>query len=321
MRVAVTGATGFIGGAIAHRLADAGHDVLALGRATAGPEGIDYLRWDLAAPGPPPTALDGVDAVVHAAAHVAAWGDEARFRLVTVDGTRRLVDALRPDVRLVVIGSSSVYAPDGRTTPYREADGPVDSARYLAAYPRAKAAQDRLVTELRPDAVVLRPRVVWGPGDRTLLPRIEARIRHGVLVLPDGGRRPMSTTHVDSLARVVEAAIARPSVSGPVNVADATPRSASELLAALFAARRRRLRIVPVPAALVWAGATVVEAAWHSAHLHREPPVTRYAVSALATPIVLDLDRLHEELGIAPDADVEAGAAELAASPLRPGVR
>ncbi len=308
----MTGATGFVGGAVVRRLQASGVEVLALGRAVVGPAGVVYARWDLGTGASAPAALVTCDAVVHAAAHVAGWGDEQQFAAVTVDGTGRLIEAMDPGARLVVIGSSSVYAPDGRTGAYREEDGPVEPARYLAPYPRAKAAQERLVAGRRPDAIVLRPRAVWGPGDRTLLPRLEARIRAGWLLLPDGGRHPMSVTHVESLVDAVEAALGSPGVRGPVNVADATPHAPAELLRALYAARSRTLRIASVPAGLADRAAVVAEAAWRLARRAGEPPVTRYAVSAMAAPVVLDLTRLHDELGIRPDADLPARARELA---------
>jgi 2-alkyl-3-oxoalkanoate reductase len=312
VRIAVTGATGFIGGAVLRRLVARGHDVLALGRSEVGPEAVEYTRWDLGVRGPSPAGLAGCDAVVHAAAHVAGWGDDRTFLAVTVAGTARLIDAIDPGARLVVIGSSSVYAPDGRRGTYREPDGPVEPHRYLGPYPRAKAAQERLVAARRPDAIVLRPRAVWGPGDRTLLPRVEARVHGGWLALPDGGRHPMSTTHVASLVDTVEAAIAHPAVRGPVNVADHTSRSPAELLTALYAAKGESLRIVAVPGRLADGLAWGLEAVYRLARTRREPPVTRYAISALAAPVVLDLARLHGELGILPDVEPAAGAAELA---------
>jgi nucleoside-diphosphate-sugar epimerase len=311
VRIAVTGATGFVGGAVIRRLAAHGHEVLALGRSEAGPEGFEYASWDLGAGGSPPGALATCDAVVHAGAHVAGWGAERRFRAVTVEGTARLVDALSPVARLILIGSSSVYAPDRRPGRYLEGDAPVDPRRYLGPYPRAKAEQERLVTARRPGSIVLRPRAVWGPGDRTLLPRLEARVRAGRLVLPAGGRHPMSTTHVESLVDAVEAALARPEVHGAVNVADSTPRSPAELLGALFAARQESLQIVGVPGPVADAIAVALEGVYQLARTRREPPVTRYAISALATPMVLDLDRLHHELGVAPDVDLAARAEEL----------
>jgi nucleoside-diphosphate-sugar epimerase len=249
---------------------------------------------------------------VHAAAHVAAWGDERLFHAVTVTGTARLIDAMGSKARLVVIGSSSVYVPDGRRGAYRESDAPIAARRYVGPYPRAKAEQERLVAARRPDAIILRPRAIWGPGDRTLLPRVEARIRSGRLVLPDGGRNPMSTTHIECLADAVEAAIANSQVRGPVNVADATPRSPAELLLALFAVRNEPLRIIGVPGRLADGVAVALEATYRLARTRREPPITRYAISALSAPVVLDLTRLHNELRIIPDVDLMLRARELA---------
>ena len=134
----------------------------------------------------PPT-ISACEAVVHAAAHVSPWGGDAPFVAATVRGTSRLIDAIAPDARLVVIGSASVYDPRLTHAGARERDGPVPPRRYLNAYGRAKAAQEGVVRARRPDAVILRPRAVWGPGDRTLLPRVMARARRGVLPLPAAG--------------------------------------------------------------------------------------------------------------------------------------
>lgn len=322
MRVAVTGVTGFIGGAIARRLLADGIEVLGLGRREdPAPWTGKYARWDLASPMPPPVetldALRACDAVVHAAAHVATWGPDAPFVRVTVDGTARLLDALDAvEPRLVVIGSSSVYDPraahDARH-PAREPEGPVPDDRYLGAYALAKAAQERLVLRRRPDAIVLRPRAVWGPGDRTLLPRLLARVHLGRLPLPAGGRLPASHTHVDSLCDAVVAALEQPAVAGPVNVADATPSSPAALVTALGAARGAPITVIPVPAALAEGAAAAIQAVYLASGTRREPPLTRYAVAAFVRPHVLDLARLHGELGIAPDRDLSRGAAAVAA--------
>jgi Nucleoside-diphosphate-sugar epimerases len=312
MRVAVTGATGFIGGRVARRLADAGHEVLGLGRRPAAvlTEPIRYVRWDVGDPAdPPPLALRKVDAVVHAAAHVADWGPWEMFRRVTVEGTGRLIDACG-DARLVVVGSASVYDPYRGHLAVREDEGPVD--RYRNEYSRAKAAQERLIRRLRPDAVILRPHAVYGAGDQTLLPRLIAARRLGCLVLPAGGRCPMSITHVDTLVDVVLAALDRPEVRGPVNVADATPVRACDLLDATFAAMGLPTKIVPLPLPLAWTAAGIFEWSYRFARLPSPPPLTAYAVSHLAWPFVLDLGRLDEQLGIRPDRDYADHLADLA---------
>ena len=165
----------------------------------------------------------------------------------------------------------------------------------------------------RPDALVLRPRAVWGPGDPTLLPRILARVHGGRLLLPAAGSLAASMTYVDSLVEAVAAGLPT-NVAGPVNVADATPLAPSALLERLFAALDRPIRIVGIPVVVADAAAVLVETAWRAAGRRAEPPVTRYAVAAFGRPLVLDLSRLHGELGVAPDADVAAGVARVAAA-------
>ena len=322
MRIAVTGASGFIGGAIAGALIADGHEVLAIGRRPARVASTTFVPWDLAHGSAVPGVLAGCEALVHAAAHVAPWGAEAPFTAATVDGTRRLLAGVGAPARVVVIGSASVYDPAGSARPVREEDGPVAPERYLNAYARAKAAQELLVRATRPDALVLRPRIVWGPGDRTVMPRLLARVRGGRLLLPEGGRHPLSTTHVSTLVAAVRAALARPGVHGPLNVADATPTIPRELVVRGLAALGRPVRIVTLPAPLALAVARVAEGLWRATGRGGEPPVTRYAVSAFTAPLVLDLTRLHAELAIRPDVDVAAAVEELAAHPApapRPG--
>jgi len=312
-RIAVTGASGFVGGAITRRLVADGHDVVALGRRPAAIEGAIDATWDLAdADGPPPRELERVDAVVHAAAHVAPWGSNEPFWAVTVRGTERLLAAARSGARLVVIGSASVYDP---RIPHRlatEPEAPVAAHRYLNEYGRSKAAQERLVLAARPDAIVLRPRAVWGAGDPNLLPRLLERARLDRLLLPAGGRRPLSATHISTLVTAVASALERPNVRGPVNVADATPTSAATLATAVLTAMGRAVRIASIPGPLADLVARLGEAAWRALDRPGEPPVTRYAVAGLAHAFTLDLSRLHTELGIRPDVDLLAAAVEVA---------
>lgn len=314
MRVAVTGATGFVGGHVVRRLTAAGHDVLGLGRRDVEPAAgsIPYVRWDLGDPeARPPAALAEVDAVVHTASHVADWGPEETFQRVTVDGTRRLLDACG-EARLVVIGSASVYDPFRGHVAAREDEAPVE--RYRSAYGRAKAAQERLVRQQRPDAVILRPHAVYGVGDQTLMPRLLAARRRGRLLLPGGGRQPMSVTHVDSLVDVIEAALVRAEVRGALNVADATPVPVAELLEAAFAALGRPTRIVTLPIPVAWVAAHAFEGTYRLARRRTPPPLTTYTVSHLAWPFILDLHRLEDQLDLRPDRRYADHVGELAGS-------
>jgi 2-alkyl-3-oxoalkanoate reductase len=318
MRIAVTGATGFIGRHVVRRLTRDGHDVLGLGRRSTAPQlgSARYLRWDLgdSADDAPPE-LASVDAVVHIAAHVADWGPPGPFQRVTVNGTRRLIDA-SGSARLIVIGSASVYDPFHGHSGAREEEAPV--ARYRNEYGRAKADQERLVRAARPDALILRPHAVYGIGDQTLLPRLVEARRGGRLLLPAGGQRLMSVTHVDTLVDAIVAGLERPNARGPVNVADATPVRARDLLGAAFDAIGLPTRIVTLPLPIAWTAASLVEWTYRLAGSARRPPVTRYAVSHLAWPFVLDVGRLESELGIRPDRSYRDHLADLGATRRRP---
>jgi len=268
VRLAVTGASGFCGAAVARLAAARGHDVLCLGR-RPGPVGR-HVPWDAARELPD---LAGADAVVHLAAAV---GDprpgrraEAAFRAVNVDGTARLLLAAagRP---VVWVSSASVYRPGPYPAPVGE-EHPADGQR--GAYGRTKAAGERLA--LAAGAVALRPRAVYGEGDRHLLPRLGRVVRGGRAWLP-GPDVAMSLTAVENLAAACLAALAWP--GGVYNVADERPYRRDEVFA-----RALRVPVRHVPAGLARAVAAV------------SPTLTRYAVDQITDGMVLALGRARAQ--------------------------
>lgn len=287
MRIAVTGATGFVGGAVADAAEARGWEVVRYARRQG--KGLEY--WDLA--GLPPARLPHVDAVVHAGAHVADWGDAAVFHRANVEGTRAVAEAFA-GTRLVHISSSSVY-------PWWEpcVDRPEDevAARHLNAYGRSKALAD-VEARKHGDAVALRPHAVYGPGDRTLLPRLVSNIRAGRLLSIGHPGVKHQLTHVDNLTRAVLAAC-QSTVRGAVNVGDAQPVELGAVLRQVLDVSGRSdvpVTYLPEPAAM--ALAAVSEAA--SRATGRAPKLTRYAVSQVGKQRTYRLDRLRDELGIEP---------------------
>ncbi|MEU7907529.1 NAD(P)-dependent oxidoreductase [Actinoplanes sp. NPDC049118] len=268
MRLVVTGASGFCGTAVARLAAARGHEVLCLGR-RPGPVGR-HVPWDAAGPAP---GLDGADAVVHLAAAV---GDprpgrrvEREFRAVNVDGAARLLDAAA-GLPVVWVSSASVYRPGPYPGPVRE-DHPADGQR--GPYGRTKAAGERLA--LAAGAVALRPRAVYGDGDRHLLPRLRRVVRGGRAWLP-GPDVAMSLTAVENLAAACLAALGWP--GGAYNIADDRPYSRDEVFARVLGVPVRH-----VPAGLARAAAVV------------SPALTRYAVDQLTDGMVLDLGRARAQ--------------------------
>ena len=312
LRVGVTGASGFVGGAVARRAVADGHRVWTFSRRDARVHGAEHRAWDLAAG--PLDAPPDLDVVVHAGAAVSDWAHHDVAWATNVEGTRA-VRATFAGARFVHVSSASVYDPYAPTVRGREPEAPVD--RYLNAYGVTKAAAERVLgedagTPGRGPVVILRPHAVYGPGDTTLLPRIEAAVRGRRLLLVGDGSALQSLTHVDTL---VDAALAAATLDLPaqralvVNVADAEPVVLGEVLLELL--RRRGhdgVTLVGLPARPAWALAACAESLWRWAGRAEPPRLTRYAISHLAAERTYDLTVLREVLGVEPRATSLEGA-------------
>jgi nucleoside-diphosphate-sugar epimerase len=266
VRVAVTGASGFCGAAVARAAYAAGVEVVCLGR-RPGPVGR-HVPWDAGRDRP---ELGGVDAVVHLAAAVGDAGAESWFRAVNVDGTRRLLDAAagRP---VVWVSSASVYDPRVDRSAVRE-DHPVGGQ--LSAYGRTKAEGEELALE--GGAVVLRPRAVYGVGDSHLVPRLRKQVRCGLSMLP-GPDVWLSLTAVENLADACLAALDWP--PGAYNISDSKAYRRDDAVRGILAAHGLAVRVVHVPVALAYGLARVPGTG-----------LTRYAVDQVAHSVVLDIGK------------------------------
>jgi nucleoside-diphosphate-sugar epimerase len=294
MRIAVTGATGFVGGAVAAAAAARGWTV----------HGYGSARWDITAgplADPPP-----VDAVVHAAAAVTDWGAAGPIWRANADGTRNVLASF-PGVRFVHVSTASVYDPFVPTVHAPEPAAPV--ARYLTAYGASKAAAERLLAG-RPDTVVLRPHAVYGPGDPTLLPRLLGAIRGGTLVLPGDGRTRHTLTAVGTLVDAVLRACDPASPAGVYNIGDAEPVALADAVSALLAERGLDVQLRYVPVRIAWAAAALAERAARLARRTDPPRLTRYAVCHLGFERTLDLTAARTRLGLAPAPTSFRGAAD-----------
>ncbi len=283
-RVAVTGASGFCGAAVARAAAAAGAEVICPGR-RPGPVGR-HLPWDAVRSAPD---LGGADVVVHLAAAVGdprpGRGSEQAYWRVNVDGAARLIDAAG-DRPLVWVSSASVYRPAVRPGPVTE-EHPVDGQR--SAYGRTKAAGEQLA--LAAGAVVLRPRAVYGPGDPHLLPRLLAAARGRWLPLP-GPDVPLSLTAVENLADACLLAPGWP--PGAYNIADGRSYLRDSVVSAVLAATGRSVRVVHVPVGLTVAAAGFAAARARLPHA-KAPTLTRYSIDQLATGMVLDISRARDQ--------------------------
>lgn len=258
MNVLVTGATGFLGSHIAEQLARDGHSVRVLVRRTSdrsflrGLE-IEEALGDVTQPETLVAAVEGVDAVVHAAGLVKARSAK-EFDSVNAQGTANLLDALAsggPPRRFVYISSLAAHGPseDGRPRPLDAPAAPV------TAYGRSKLRGEELVrawaAEGRP-ALIIRPPVIYGPRDREMLSFFQlARWRLAPLL--GDGRNAISLVYVEDAARAaVMAASAEHARSCTYTLDDGAVYTWRDVLAAVEqAVGRKALRLPSPPAAFV----------------------------------------------------------------------
>lgn len=261
-RVLVTGATGFVGSSLAPALIGRGDVyVRALVRSTSDVRrleglGVERVEADLQDSGGLRRAVEGSDVVFHLAALTRARS-EAAFREANVEGTRRLVDAIRADGRarcLVYLSSMAAVGPARNGRPV----APEDEPRPITAYGRSKLDGERVVLQVA-DAmrvVVLRAPAVYGPGDRDLLTFFRLA-RHGVLPVPMGRARRVQLIHVGDLAEALVRAAFTNAARGVYHVADPRAYTWDEMLGLVAQAVGRPGRRLPIPAWLVRAAGHV----------------------------------------------------------------
>lgn len=304
-RVAVTGASGFVGNRAAELLEHAGYDVWRFGRRAAEliPPGqrARYRSWDIETG--PLEDVPEVDAVVHSAAMVDDWGTYEPFRRANVDGTRHVLGTW-PEARVVHVSSASVYDPRADHSWVRESDAdPADAlgtkrVRWLNAYGRTKREAENLVTARAADrSIILRPHAVYGPGDTTLLPRLLRRFRFGRLLMVGTPGDRISLTHVDNLAWAIKLAI-ESDATGAFNIADPTAATKQELLTTALRRTGRPAEIFYIPAGPAWAFANIADATHLYGRLPR-PILTRYQLSHLMHDFVYDLTKARTKIGYA----------------------
>jgi nucleoside-diphosphate-sugar epimerase len=304
-----------LGRATATALLDRGDDVTVLQRRPAGLPCAEVLG-DVSDPAAVRRAARGQDAVVHLAAKVDVVGRRREYVRANVEGTRTVVAACRAGGvgRLVHVSSPSV-AHAGAALAGVGAQ-PADPVRARGHYSRSKAVaeQEVLAADSTGLAVlVVRPHLVWGPGDTQLVGRIVDRARAGRLPLLGSGAALIDTTYVDNAASALVAAV---DACGPVHgealvVTNGEPRPVGEVLARLCRAAGVAGPGLRVPFRAAWLAGAAIDGAWALAGARATPPLTRFLAEQLATAHWFDQRRTRAALGWTPQVSLDEGFARL----------
>ena len=249
----ITGATGFVGSHAASLFLENGWRVKALVRRPDKPgllpEGTEVVPGDLTDGATYRPALEGCDAVLHVAGLVKARTlDE--YRAVNTVGAETIARSAAeacPGAMFVLVSSQAAAGPARDGTPVKETDEP----RPVSWYGRSKLEGEQAVKrQVRGPWCVVRPSVVYGPGDPGILELFKP-IQRGFAPIVAGGRARVQLISVYDLARVLFAAADRPNLSGRRGFAAADVVSMRDLVMCIALLRKRPPWAVPVPAALV----------------------------------------------------------------------
>lgn len=217
-RVMLTGATGFLGSAIARALVARGHTVSALVRQGTPRDvlsgvPVDFVPGDLTDPASIARAMEGCAAAIHCAADYRIWvPDPARMFAVNVEGTRALMRAALAAglVRVVHVSSVATLKPRADGAPATEADAAAP-AEAIGPYKRSKTEAERVVEAMVRDqalaAVIVNPSTPIGPRDRRPTPTGRVILEAARGKMPAYVDTGLNLVHVDDCAAGCVAAL------------------------------------------------------------------------------------------------------------------
>lgn len=318
MRIAITGAAGFIGSNLAQYLAQRGYGVIALvhtcnEKQSLQAGGLNMLPADVTDPASLRKAFNGVDVVIHLAALFT--NPEASLRQyyqVNVEGTKNVLEAARDSgVRRVIhcstVGVASGVGPPpySETTPY----SPPGNDKYETT----KCEAERLVlqfyktTEL--PIVVIRPAQVYGPGD-VRKAKFYRMVKKGVVVAP--GRTMKHLVYVDDLCRAIELAMVREEAVGEIFiVAGEKPIALKDLIGLVASELGVPIPNIHLPATPITWLCSLTEAV--CGFLHIKPSLYRRSMDFFTRSVYFDASKAQRELGFHAKTDVKTGVAKTAA--------
>jgi 2-alkyl-3-oxoalkanoate reductase len=315
----ITGATGFVGSHLAEACVRSGYTVRALARAGSDTKllesrGAAIVRGDLTEAKVFPEALQGVQIVFHTAAKVGDWGQVADYRAVNVEALGNLLEACRavPLQRFVHFSSLGVYAARHH---YATTEAEPLPVRHVDGYTQTKVESEQLALSYQREhsvpVVVLRPGFIYGPRDRSVLPRLIENLRAGQVRYLGGGRRAMNTIYVGNLVEAALFAAEKPNVVGHVfNLTDGESVSKRRFIEGIADGLGLPRPKGSVPLWLARLAAWWMEGAARRRNDPHPPRLTQGRLKFLGMNLDFSIEKAKRELGYQPRYTFDQGLAE-----------
>jgi dihydroflavonol-4-reductase len=313
MKIAVTGATGFIGSNLCRRLRDEGHEVVAVVRDMKRakrvlPDTLTVIEARLDDQDSLERAFDGCDGVMHTAALFNnpenTWDE---YWDVNVKGVERVMCAARAAGVKRVVHCSTVGVAVGRCTPPYDENAPYNPPTW-DKYETSKCEGEKLALQYAqdpnsPEVVVIRPAQVYGPGDRSKI-KFYKLVKKRILIHP--GKTLKHLVYVDDLCEAMLLAMLKDGINGEVFIIagkEVTPLQ--ELILTVgdaLGVEKPKLYLPSTPMVLLAGG---VEITFNA--LRRKPPIFRRSMDFFTRSVAFNCGKARNELGFQPKTSVQDG--------------
>jgi nucleoside-diphosphate-sugar epimerase len=319
MNIALTGATGFVGGHLLKRLIDDGHTVTALVRLgqdakTLKHPSVKIIQRDFMNDLDLLSAVRGHDAIVHCAAYVGLWGSASTYQEINIELTKKLLDAAKGAgvARFIQMSCINAVLNDREEILQGDESLPLCQKNEFP-YARSKAIAEKLVLMSSHDhfqTIVMRPAFVWGDGD-IVDRQIGPAANKGKFGWFGGGRYPYSTCYVGNLCEAIALALQSNCGSGPFFIRDEQEWDLRSFLSERLRVSGYRVPTLSIPTELAWPLARFTENGWRYLPLKGEPPLVREAVRTMAYPLTVSIDYAKQAFSYAARFTISQGLAEI----------
>ena len=314
-RILITGATGFLGGALVKRLHSDGFDIVATGRNKRMLESLplpnkNKIEIDLATTSPTDllAKFGDIERIIHCAALSSPWGGKIAFWSANVRATENcltLANALNIE-HFVHISSPAVY--------FQFQDQLNVAEHFTLPKPVNHYARTKAIAESRVKAnglayTIIRPRGIYGPGDTALLPRLLRAAETGPLPRFQNGSVKTDITYIDDVLDAISCTLnsQRQAINKTFNISGGVALPICQIAERACAAKNIKVRWRNLPIGPTLAAVRINEFISKMRSGKPEPRITAYGLGVFAYSQTLDISNAQKHLGWQPKISLEEG--------------
>ncbi|KTC83224.1 NAD-dependent epimerase/dehydratase family protein [Legionella cincinnatiensis] len=316
MLCVVTGATGCLGINLTKRLRAEGQDVIALGRneqlgKMISQTGARFIAVDLQDKVTLKKIAKDAQTIFHCAALSSPWGRYKEFYNANVLGTQHVIEATPENARLVHVSSPSIYfnfteqhnIMENALLPNKPAN------YYVKTKLIAESLIDKAYQQKKLKVITLRPRAIFGPYDRAILPRLLQNEKNGTLPIIGDGNNLIDVSYVENVVdSLLLAAQADEQFCGKkYNITNDDPQTLLTIISTLFNALEKPFTPKFVPYSIAKIYASCMERIYSLPFVLKEPLLTKYSAAVLYFGQTLNIDAAKKDLGYQPQISITQG--------------